>query len=428
MVENQLRNTLQNILSFSKNHRILSLFIISLIFTSSVVTIVLISLILPLFSIPDFSVNSFNIKSVEEGTVYADFNFNFSSPVKSDIAIKKIKIKLYQENYSEKLILAEGYSLQSFSIKKNEIMIENISFLFEVPIIEDLMEVLLEEEKIGITGTIFFPIGFSIPFSYEPKDIGGNILPSLDILEAHPVPPGSILEILVSLDNPHDITLNLTKGTFDLIEPEYGTLGNVSLPVLSIPSKLSNITMQLQTETEVMTWLFEKILNNGSIQAEIQNFEAIFMFGENKVNLSMEKGPNFTWGSFDPSLDVIGFSNVSTNYVDIISFDVGLVLYGNPLWGYNISAGSGNQCSISLDFYYVIENELQMVGNGSTNVTVTVNRNEMALFKVHINVLPFAVAKMILNWNFEIDIRNGKLSLQFYDVSLDIDFERQIGI
>lgn len=406
------------------------MFIISLIFTSSIAIIVLISVILPLFSIPDFSVNSFNIKSVEEGTVYADFNFNFSTPMKSDIAIKKIKIKLYQENYSEKLILAEGYSLQSFSIKKNEINIENISFLFEVPIVEDLMEVLLEEEKIGITGTIYFPIGFSIPFSYEPKNIGGDILPSLDILEVHPVPPGSILEILVSLYNPHDITLNLTKSSFDLIEPEYGTLGNVSLPELSIPSKLSNITMQLQTETEVMTWLFEKILNNGSIQAEIQNFEAIFMFGENKVNLSMEKGPNFTWGSFDPSLKISDISNVSTNNVDIISFDVGLNLYGNPLWGYNISAGSGNQSSISLDFFYVIENDLQIVGNGSTNVTVNIGRNEMADIKIHINILTFAAIEMIFNWiterNIEIDIQNGRLGLQFYDISLDIDFERHL--
>jgi len=425
MVENQLRNSLQNILSFSKNHRILSLFIMSLILTSSIATIVLISVILPFFSIPDFSVNSFNIKSVEEGTVYADFNFNFSAPVKSDIAIKKIKIKLYQENYSEKMILAEGYSLQSFSIKKNEIILENISFLFEVPVIEDLMKVLLEEEKIGITGTIYFPIGFSIPFSYEPKNIGGNILPSLDILEAHPVSPGSILEILVSLDNPHDITLNLTKSSFDLIEPEYGTLGNVSLPELSIPSKSSNITMLLQTETEVMTWMFEKILNNGTIQAEIQNFDAIFMFGEKKVNIAVEKGPNFTWGNFDPSLKVLNISNPSL--IDA-SFDVGIAFYGNPLWGYNISAESDGQWSISLDFYHIIENERQMVGNGSTNMTVTVNRNEMAFIKVHINVFLFAFAEMILKWNFEIDIQNGKLGLQFYDVSLEIDFERHIGI
>jgi hypothetical protein len=401
------------------------------IFASSLTIIGFISIISPLFEVPDFSLNTFNIKRVDEGSVYADFTFNFSKPMKFEISIKKINIKLYQENGTGKMILAEGYTLESFVIMKNAMVVENISFIFEVPRVDSLLKVLLKEEEIGIMGVIHFPIGLSTPFSYQPKNIGTSILPSIEILEVHPVPPGSILEIIVATYNPHDITLNLTEGTFDLIGSEYGFLGNVSLTEVSIPTKVSNLTLLLQTGTEEMTWIFEKILNNGTLEAEIHNFAAIFWFGGELINTILEEGPSFTWGSYDPGLKVLGISNVSYNLGDeSISFDVNLGLYGTPLWGYNVTAVDRHPWSISLDFYHIFEDEVQIVGNGSTNMTVSVNRSEMSPVSVHINIFPFAALEMIYiwitQWNIEIDVQNGYLCMQFYEISLKIGFERHI--
>ncbi|MFX0085366.1 MAG: hypothetical protein ACFFAU_06805 [Candidatus Hodarchaeota archaeon] len=424
-----MNKSYKKILNFVKNHRYLSIFTISVTLALSLAIIGYISIISPLFEVPDFSLNTFNIKKVSEGSVYVDFTFNFSKPLKYEISIKKISIKLYQENDTEKWILAEGHTLESFIIMKNAIIVENISFIFEVQRIDNLLKVLLKEEKIGIMGLLYFPFGFSTSFSYQPKNIGTSILPSFEILEVHPVPPGSILEILVTTYNPHDITLNLTEGSFDLITAEIGFLGTVSLTEVSLPTKISNLTFLLQTNPQEMTWMFERILNNGTLSVEIQNFEAIFWFGGELINIFLEEGPSFIWGSYDPGLKVLGLDNVS--YSDeIISFDVSLGLYGYPLWGYNVSAGCGNPWSVSLDFYHILEEELQIVGNGSTNMTVTINRSEMSSVNVHINIFPFAALEMILiwitEWDINIDIQNGNLCLQFYDVSLQIEFERHI--
>ncbi len=426
-----MNKSFNNILNFVKSHRYLSIFAISVTLALSLAIIGYISIISPLFEVPDFSLSTFNIRKVNEGSVYADFTFNFSKPLKYEVSIKKISLKLYQENDTKKLILAEGYTLESFIIMKNANIVENISFIFEVPRVDNLLKVLLKEEKIGIMGLLYFPFGFSTPFSYQPKNIGTSILPSFEILEVHPVPPGSILEILVTTYNPHDITLNLTEGSFDLIATEFGSLGNVSLTEFSVPTKVSNLTLLLQTNPQKMTWLFGKILNNGTLSVEIQNFEAIFWFGGELINIFLEEGPSFTWGSYDPGLRILGLDNVSYNFGDeTISFDVSLGLYGYPLWDYNVSAGCGNKWSISLDFYHILEEKLQIVGNGSTNMTVTINKSEISSINVHINIFPFAALEMILiwitEWNIEIDIQNGNLCLQFYDVSLQIEFERHI--
>ena len=186
---------------------------------------------------------------MDEGFVYADFSFNFTTPIKNEISIKKIEIELYQDNGQEKETLASGNTLKPFVIEQNEIIKENISFIFEVPVVGNLLEVLLEEEKIGIIGRAYFPLGISAPFSYQPENIGISILPSIEILEVHPIPPGSTLEILVNIYNPHDIILNITSGMFDLIASEYGLLGNVTITEAIMPPKSSNLTMFIHIKT-----------------------------------------------------------------------------------------------------------------------------------------------------------------------------------
>lgn len=427
-----IKKSFNNIFNNVKNHPILSMVLISVIIASSLITIGIFTIISPLFSIPDFSLSSFRITNVDEGFVYADFTFNFTTPINNEISIKKIEIELYQENEQEKEILASGNTLKPFVIERNVIIKENISFIFEVPVVENLLEVLLEEQKVGIIGRVHFPLSISVPFSYQPENIGISILPSIEILEVHPIPPGSTLEILARISNPHDIILNVTSGMFDLIASEYGLLGNVTLTEAKIPPKSSNLTLFIHMETEEMTWLIETILNNGTLQAEIQNLEAILLFGGEYVDVFMEDGPVFTWGNYNPILNVQGIHN--EDYSDgIFSFDVKLGLLGMPLWGYNISSGATNGSSLTFDFYYEIGGVPRNVGNGITNETSIINRNEMTLLNIHINVYDELTAViMSLVWisggNIVIDVRNGLLNLIFYDVSLQVGFERYIDV
>ncbi len=428
-----IQKSFNNIFNHVKNHPILSVIIISVIIASSLITIGLFTILSPLFSIPDFSLSSFRITNVDEGFVYAEFSFNFTTPIKNEISIKKIEIDLYQANSQEKEILASGNTLKPFVIKQNEIIKENISFIFEVPVIGNLLEVLLEEEKIGIIGRAYFLFGISAPFSYQPENIGISILPSIEILEVHPIPPGSTLEILVSIYNPHDIILNITSGKFDLIASEYGLLGNVTLTEAIIPPKSSNLTIYIHMEKEEMTWLIETILNNLPLQAEIKNLQAILLFGGEYVNVFMEDGPSFTWGNYNSSLDVQGIDNVSANILEFIfSFDISLGLLGMPLWGYNISSSRINGSSLSFELFYVIEGEPINVGNGSTNTAYIINRNEITVLNVHINVIGTPAVIMAALWlsgeNLEIDVRNGFLILIFYDVLLQVSFELSFDV
>jgi hypothetical protein len=425
-----IKKSFDNIFNHVRNHRTFTVILISIVIALSFISIVLFSIISPFLSLPDFSISSFRITNVDKGVVYADFTFNITSPINNEISIKKIDIELYQEKNHERVLLASGNTLKSFIIKRNETIV-NISFIFEVPVIENLLEVMLEEEKVSIVGKVYLSIGFSAPFSYKPENIGISILPSIEIVEAHPVPPGSTLEVLARIYNPHDIILNVTSGTFDLLASEYGFLGNVELTEVNIPPESSNLTLFIHMETEEMTWLFETILNNGTLQAEIQNLEVNLLFGGELFDVFMENGPVFTWGTYDPGLNVQGFDNVSFSIVDnILSFDVNLGLLGMPLWGYNISDGEANGSSLSLDFYSEIGGKAQIVGNGTTNNSYSVNRNEMTLLNVHINILPIAAVTMILVWisegNIKIDVRNGVLNLRFYDVTLQVGFERYI--
>lgn len=427
-----IQKSFNSIFNRIKNHPILSMILISVIIASSLIAIGLFTILSPLFSIPDFSLSSFRITDVDEGFVYADFSFNFTTPIKNEISIKKIEIELYQVNSQEKEILASGNTLKPFVIEQNEIIKENISFIFEVPVVGNLLEVLLEEEKIGIIGRAYFPLGISAPFSYQPENIGISILPSIEILEVHPIPPGSTLEILVSIYNPHDIILNVTSGMFDLIASEYGLLGNVTLTEAIIPPQSSNLTIFIHMETEEMTWLVETILNNNTLQAEIQNLEVILLFGGEYIDVYMEDGPGFTWENYNSSLDVQGTEN--EDYTDgIFSFDLKLGLLGMPLWGYNISSGGINGFSLSFEFYYEIGGVPINVGNGSTNTTYIINRNEMTVLDVHINVYDeFPALIMSIVWfsggSLEIDVRNGLLNLIFYEVLLQVDFELYIDI
>ena len=424
----QFNEKIQRLFQILKQHRFLTLgFIVgTLIF--SIVFIGIIGTLLPLYSLPQFSLSSFLISRVEKDTIYADFSLNLSEPVENNIIIEQIDCQLYHENSSGKLTLAKGKTLYAFTVPKEKNRVENISFKFEVPVLKDLLEALMGGEKIGIKGRIFFPLRFSTAFSYQPQEIGKSLFPNVTIIEIHPVPPGSQLEILVEVHNPHKISLNITEGFFHLFAEEYGFIGNVTITDVSMNPGRSNIKSYLEANTPELIWLFERILNNGTVHANIQNFEAILNFAEQNIDLYIEKGPMFLWQSYSAPIQILDVENISLLHR---SFDISFGLLGEPLWGYNITTGCNTPWGISLDFYHklIFSNEPRIVGNGSTTETVLVNRRGVNSVNIHITVFPSAL-EMLVVWiseqKIDIDIRNGLLCIQFYEVTFQVGFNKTL--
>ncbi|MHA2328238.1 MAG: hypothetical protein ACXACR_06920, partial [Candidatus Hodarchaeales archaeon] len=396
---------------------------------SSIITIAFVAnLIFPFYSVPEFTLSSFRIMKVEDNDIYADFSLNFSKPIKNDILINKVNCLLLLENSVESIKLAEGITLSSFIIPKNITKIENLSFLFIVPDVEMLMEVLLGKEKITITGNIIFPLGIFYPFTLESQEFGDGFFPAISIQELHPVPPGSQLEVLVEVNNPHDISLNISEGQFQLFTSDYGNLGLATLDNISMLPRISNVTLFLESNKSQLTWMFEKILNNGTIQVKMRDLEASFDFAGKKIDIFTNEGPFFTWESFSPSLQIRGVENINPFPGE---FDLMIGLEGEPLWGYNISYKPENSSGISLDFYHkLLSNpEPQIVGSGTSNSTVLIKRNTQTIITIHVTVDSNAIQLpliWLLEGKIEIDIRNGILNLQFYDVLFEVGFSRTL--
>jgi len=231
--------------------------------------------------------------------------------------------------------------------------------------------------------------------------------------------------------NPHGISINLTEGGFQLINNEYGIFGNVSLTNVTMTPGNSTFNLLLQAGTEELTWLFEKTLNNGSIQAEITNLNAIVDISGEQINITMEKGPSFTWEGYEPGLQVTDLGNVKIEE-EKISFDITIGVLGEPLWGYNITPGCGRPWAISFDFYHkLLDNKIHKVGNGSTNLTININRKELALVSIHINIFKTTAVEMIAVWirnqAISINIQNGVICLQFYEVRIQTNFTYKLN-
>ena len=93
------------------------------------------------------------------------------------------------------------------------------------------------------------------------------------------------------------------------------------------------------------------------------------------------------------SLEILDIEAI-TYSKNLFSFDLILGLRGYPLWGYNLSSNLDSNLSISLDFYHkLLNNEIQLVGNGSSNISVTIQKNALVRVPVHIIVFPYASAE-----------------------------------
>lgn len=414
-----------------ENRKIVVILVIALMVTS-ITVIGFISSLLTSLNIPDFTLKSLRIMEIEDNTIEANFSLEFTEPLGQDLYISKIECKLVQkDDQKEKHILAIGETMKSITLKRETIETTNLIIKFETADLKKLFESLLNGKEIGVEGRIYTTLGISFQFSYQSQELTPNFFPSINIKEIHPIPPGTHLEILAGSTNPHGISFNLTEGEFQLLNNEYGIFGNVSLTNVILTPGNSTFNLLLQAGTEELTWLFERTLNNGTIQAEITNLSAIIDIAGEQINITMKKGPEFSWKGYEPGLQATDVGNVTTEE-DKISFDITIGILGEPLWGYNITPGCGSLWAISFDFYHkLLDNKVHKVGNGSTNLTINVNRKELALVSIHINIFKIAAAEMIAVWIWNqkigIDIQNGEICLQFYEVRIQTNFTYKLN-
>jgi hypothetical protein len=432
MKEMQPPNKMRVIKQLMRDYRKAVVILVIALMITSFIVIGLISNLISSLDIPDFTLSSLRIMDIEDNTIHANFSLEFTEALDQDLYISRIECKLvHEDDQEEKLILAKGETLNPITLNRETIIVTNLIIKFEATNLKNLFESLLNEKEIGIEGKIYTTLDFSFPFNYQAQELDTSLFPNITIKELHPIPPGTHLEIMAGSYNPHGISINLTEGGFQLINNEYGIFGNVSLTNVTMTPGNSTFNLLLQAGTEELTWLFEKTLNNGSIQAEITNLNAIVDISGEQINITMEKGPSFTWEGYEPGLQVTDLGNVKIEE-EKISFDITIGVLGEPLWGYNITPGCGRPWAISFDFYHkLLDNKIHKVGNGSTNLTININRKELALVSIHINIFKTTAVEMIAVWirnqAISINIQNGVICLQFYEVRIQTNFTYKLN-
>jgi hypothetical protein len=421
MNEIHLEGKRKRLLSFLHQHRLLSAFLGIFFILSSVIAIGILSAIIAANSFPNFALENFRIVKVENQTVYTDLSFTLSDQLATTVRANHITCTIQSDSSEGQLeeVLAVGSTIESLVVNKGSDRIENLSFVFDVPDLQSLLTVLISDKAIIIQGQIFLDWGLATPYKIQLSGIEVDFFPSISILEIHPIYPGNVLEVLVHTQNLHGIILNITTASFQLVSPEYGRFGTAYFENTSISPGRSNITLLLHANASELTWLTERILNNGTIQASIRQFQGEFQFASEHINISVQDGPKFLWDDFTPSLQIIGVSNIN---ISGGHFDVDLGFQGQPLWGYNLTC-------VSFDFYHQLLNETlgsQIVGTGNFSENILVPRLSTAQIGIRIIIFPEKVAEMLAIWfqtlEINLDIRNGVLCLQFYEINFTVGF------
>ncbi|MHA1972035.1 MAG: hypothetical protein ACTSW1_03510 [Candidatus Hodarchaeales archaeon] len=403
-------------------------FAIILSISLTLILMTLVNFLLPFFSIPSFTFENLIVTDLDETSITIDLSINLSTPVPTTVKVEIITCQLNLVENASKTFIASGKTLKSFLIPKNINIVSNISLKLDFIDVQNFLETLTNNSLIEISGKVFFTGGFSHPFSIVTNTIGEGIIPDFEVLDLHPIPPGNILEANVRFTSPHSIILNITRGTLTLDDKNKCLLGTAILSNASIPQGTTNISLLINMNHSELEWVFEEIINNNTFSAEIINFNLTLRVHTKEFSIFMKKVQTLHLDISTDSLEILDIEAI-TYSKNLFSFDLILGLRGYPLWGYNLSSNLDSNLSISLDFYHkLLNNEIQLVGNGSSNISVTIQKNALVRVPVHIIVFPYASAEMLIVWlrdhTISINIKNGCINLQMYDTILNIFFER----
>ncbi|MFW9854109.1 MAG: hypothetical protein ACFFFG_03585 [Candidatus Thorarchaeota archaeon] len=413
----------KRILTVLRQHRVLSASLGIFLVVFSIIAIGILSTIITAGMFPKFVLENFRIVRIENHTVYTDLSFILFDKLGYSVRANKITCTIQTDSAEGNTtqILATGSTMESVIFPRGSAKVENLSFMFDVPNLESLLGVLISDEAIIIQGQIYLEWGLTTPYKIELSGIEVDFFPSISILEIHPIYPGNVLEVLVQTQNIHGVTLNITTASFQLTSSEFGSFGTAYFENTSIPPGRSNVSLLLYSNGSELTWLTERILNNGTIQASIREFQGEFLFAHEHINISVQDGPKFFWDDFTPSLHISGINNININTSGGY-FDVNLEFEGQPLWGYNLTC-------ISFDFYHQLLNETlgsQIVGRGNFSKTIFVPRLSTAQIGIRIMIIPEKVIEMLIVWTqtgkINLDLRNGIICLQFYEVIFEVGF------
>ena len=257
---------------------------------------VIIIIFSPYLSFPKFIFEEIRITHLDENSLDLKLNLNFTSPVKQTLNIEKVTCKLTYTVEKEPIILTVGTTVSSFMIKKNTVNLKNINFSFTFDSLETFLEVLINKSTLEVTGRVYFLSFFSFPFKYSSDSLGEDFFPSFNLVHLHPLPPGNHLATEINLVNPHEIDLNVSSGSFNLIEENYGLLGSAILPNIILKPGLTNFSFNLNINKSELQWMFEQILNDKPFNPKVKQLHLLLKINMKTLDLLMEEGPDFRFG------------------------------------------------------------------------------------------------------------------------------------
>ncbi len=431
MISSSIKATVERIREYTSQHKILSVLIILTFVVSSFAGIIFVSFISSVKTVPEFELTEFCITNLELEHIEVNISLEFAIPSQNAFRISQISCDILDTSQADQRIIAQGESKSPIHILSNQKIISNISFEFTTSNIQELVSRFIEGENFSLTGKILFPYGFSSPFEIRSENMKIGFFPTLSLLNMHPIAPGDILEISLKSTNPHVVPFNITEARFEVLSPEYGLLGDVNFTNLIIPPRVSTLMVQFKSGETELTWLFEQVLNNGTPPLEIVNFTAVLAVETGNIEIEMKVGPQLKSTSYESGLEILGIENLDIEGSRFV-FDIIIGIKGTQLWGYNITPATEEPWAISFDFAHSLSgDELQVIGNGSSNVTRYINCLESTEVPITVNIFPVAATELILIWiqqqSIEINIRNGHICLQFYEVELKISFSYTAG-
>lgn len=406
----------------------LSLLLVVLLLSSLAVTSTYFFLIRPrsILRACRFRMVSISVDSYDENTVVFKLLMNVSNPDWQAAQMDLATFDMVLTGFSEPL--AHGWTENAYSVPPHGSSIITLFFRIQnSPMLSIIFNELINREKVNFTisgsMTSTWLLNIKFPFTLNSAlEIPRKPLNMMKIMSIDALPPGTRFRVTIRMDNPMNIPIGISSLAFDVFnESRAYTLDGVLSSSLEIPPLGSaNASILIDVKKKGFEWLIGMLMSDEATGLLIQgNASAHILPLQAFLNFNLSK-------TFMPSRRM-EFS-LNTTLLDPIEMGEGFVSFKVP-----IEVKSPIECNVSMISFELYNTSSSYIGFGysSYDPPLLLSPNQKTWLPISINMTLEAfrhmVVQILLGEKFDLQIKNGLMSILIYETAYDIRFERKMG-
>jgi hypothetical protein len=405
----------------------LSLLLVILLLSGSIITFTYFFLIRPMLILRTcrFQFLSLSVSSYDEKTVVFKLLMNVSNPDWQSAQLDPASFDMVLAGFTEPI--AQGWTEDAYSIPPHGSSI--ITLFFRVqnsPMLSTVLNDFINLEKVNFTisgsMTSTWLMNLKFPFTFNSAlEIPRKPLDTMKIISIEALPPGTRFNATICLDNPLNVTIGVSSLVFDIFNEsrDHVMKGVLSSPLEMPPLGSANASVLIDVDKKEFEWLIgtlmsddaAKLLIQGNASAHILPLQASMSFNLSKTFLPsrrMELGRNTTLRDLEMGQ---GF----------VTFKVPIEVKG-PV-----------DCNVSMISFVLYNSSSSYVGFGYSSydppLLLSSHQKTPLLISINMTLVAFRqmVVQMMLGESFDLQIKNGLMSIRICETDYDIRFEGKIG-